>query len=74
MARRIPDYKRTIRLQVSPSNNFKHKLDTFEYNPHPARVVFGSGTLQKLPDDITRLQMKAPLVLSSPLQTGQAEK
>ncbi|KAJ6187298.1 hypothetical protein N7519_002206 [Penicillium mononematosum] len=49
-------------------------MDTFEYNPNPGRVVFGSGTLQKLPDEISRLQVKAPLVLSTPHQVGQAER
>jgi alcohol dehydrogenase class IV len=48
-------------------------MDAFEYNPNPGRVVFGSGTLQKLPEEITRLQVKAPLVLSTPQQIGQAE-
>lgn len=48
-------------------------MDSFEYNPNPGRVVFGSGTLQKLPEEITRLQVKAPLVLSTPQQIGQAE-
>lgn len=51
----------------------KDKMDTFEYNPNPGRVVFGSGTLQKLPDEIARLQVKAPLVLSTPQQVSQAE-
>ncbi|KAJ5789644.1 uncharacterized protein N7518_006655 [Penicillium psychrosexuale] len=31
-------------------------------------------SLQELPDEISRLQVKAPLVLSTPLQIGQAEK
>lgn len=48
-------------------------MDAFEYNPNPGRVVFGSGTLQKLPDEIARLQVKAPLVLSTPQQVSQAE-
>lgn len=48
-------------------------MDSFEYNANPGRVVFGSGTLQKLPDEITRLNLKAPLVLSTPQQVNQAE-
>ncbi|KAJ5748675.1 uncharacterized protein N7511_010371 [Penicillium nucicola] len=44
----------------------------FEYNPNRGRVVFGSGTLQKLPDEVARLQVKNPLVLSTPHQLDQA--
>lgn len=48
-------------------------MDSFEYNANPGRVVFGSGTLQKLPDEISRLGLKAPLVLSTPQQVNQAD-
>lgn len=48
-------------------------MDAFEYNANPGRVIFGSGTLQKLPDEIARLNVKAPLVLSTPQQVSQAE-
>lgn len=48
-------------------------MDAFEYNANPGRVVFGSGTIQKLPDEIARLNLKQPLVLSTPQQTSQAE-
>ena len=49
-------------------------MDAFEYNANPGRVVFGSGTIQKLPDEIARLNLKQPLVLSTPQQTYQAER
>jgi alcohol dehydrogenase class IV len=48
-------------------------MDSFEYSPNPGRVVFGSGTLQKLPEEISRLNLSAPLLLSTPQQTGQVE-
>ncbi|CRG90176.1 hypothetical protein PISL3812_07219 [Talaromyces islandicus] len=48
-------------------------MDSFEYNPNPGRVVFGSGTLQKLPEEISRLNLSAPLLLSTPQQIGQVE-
>lgn len=48
-------------------------MDAFEYNANPGRVVFGSGTVQKLPDEIARLNLNLPLVLSTPQQTNQAE-
>jgi alcohol dehydrogenase class IV len=48
-------------------------MDDFEYNSNPGRVVFGSGTLQKLANEIARLNLFAPLVLSTPHQADQAE-
>ncbi|CEN61391.1 Putative Maleylacetate reductase [Aspergillus calidoustus] len=49
-------------------------MDAFEYTANPGRVVFGSGTLQKLPDEIARLDKKAPLILSTPQQVSHAER
>ncbi|KAF9250898.1 hypothetical protein DTO013E5_7342 [Penicillium roqueforti] len=40
----------------------------------PTLSVFGSDTLQKFADEISWPEVKAPLVLSTPLQIGQAEK
>ncbi|GAB1216433.1 hypothetical protein ATERTT37_005648 [Aspergillus terreus] len=48
-------------------------MDAFEYNANPGRVIFGRGTIQKLPDEIARQNLKAPLVLSTPQQVSQAE-
>ncbi|MCJ1366342.1 hypothetical protein MMC16_005470 [Acarospora aff. strigata] len=48
-------------------------MDPFEYNSNPGRVIFGSGTLQKLPDEIARLNLSSPLLLSTPQQVEQAE-
>lgn len=47
-------------------------MDTFEYNANPARVIFGNGTLQRLPDELARLKLSAPLLLSTPQQVDQA--
>ena len=49
-------------------------MNTFEYNASPARVIFGSGTLQKLPDELKRLNVSSPLLLSTPQQVQQAEQ
>lgn len=49
-------------------------MQPFEYNQHPGRVVFGSGTLQKLPDEIKRQNLSAPLLLSTPQQVEQADQ
>lgn len=46
-------------------------MDPFEYNASPARVIFGSGTLQRLPDEIKRQNLSKPLLLSTPQQTKQ---
>ena len=48
-------------------------MEPFEYNANPGRVIFGSGTLKKLPDEIARQNLKAPLILSTPQQKKQAE-
>lgn len=48
-------------------------MDSFEYNSQPARVIFGSGYVKKLPEELERLSLKLPLVLSTPHQIAQAE-
>jgi alcohol dehydrogenase class IV len=46
-------------------------MDSFEYSPSPVRVVFGSGTVKKLPDELNRLNVSRPLFLSTPRQAAQ---
>ena len=48
-------------------------MEAFVYNANPARVIFGSGTLTKLPEEIKRLGISVPLLLSTPQQKEQAE-
>ena len=48
-------------------------MQSFEYSSNPGRVIFGSGSLHKLPDEVARLNLKAPLLLSTPQQIEQAE-
>lgn len=45
----------------------------FVYTANPARVVFGSGTIKQLPDEVKRLGVKMPLVLSTRQQKGHAD-
>lgn len=45
----------------------------FVYTANPARVVFGSGTIKQLPEEVKRLGLQRPLVLSTPEQKGQAD-
>lgn len=59
---------------INPSLELTDKMDTFEYNGAPGRVIFGSGTLSKLADEVARLNLKAPLLLSTPQQVEQAQK
>jgi alcohol dehydrogenase class IV len=40
-------------------------MDSFEHNTSPARVVFGNGTVARLPDEIKRLSASRPLLLST---------
>ena len=49
-------------------------MEAFEYNAAPARVMFGSGTLSKLSDEVARQKLSAPLLLSTPHQADQASQ
>ncbi|KAF7195548.1 Maleylacetate reductase 1 [Pseudocercospora fuligena] len=46
-------------------------MEAFEYNANPGRVVFGSGTIKKLPSEIKRLGLTRPLLLSTAQQKDQ---
>jgi alcohol dehydrogenase class IV len=48
-------------------------MDSYEYKANPSHVIFGSGTLAKIPAELERLGLSKPLVLSTPQQTSQAE-
>ncbi|KAH8585670.1 maleylacetate reductase [Bisporella sp. PMI_857] len=47
-------------------------MGSFEYNTTTMRVVFGQRTLDRLPDEVARLKVNAPLLLSTPEQVSQA--
>lgn len=49
-------------------------MQAFEYNANPGRVVFGSGSQSKLPDEIKRLNKSKPLILSTPQQLDHARQ
>ena len=44
-------------------------MQDFVYQSAPMRVVFGTGTLRQLPDELTRLGVSRALVLATPRQT-----
>ena len=46
-------------------------MDPFEYNANPGRVVFGSGSIQKLPTELQRLSVASPLLISTPRRVDQ---
>ncbi|KAH7230333.1 hypothetical protein MRS44_011982 [Fusarium solani] len=48
-------------------------MDPFEHNAYQIRVIFGTGTVQRLPDELARLDVNNPLILSTPEQAWQAE-
>ncbi|KAK2767578.1 hypothetical protein FQN54_003736 [Arachnomyces sp. PD_36] len=48
-------------------------MEPFEYNVSASRVIFGSGSIKKLPEEISKLGLTAPLLLSTPAQVQQAE-
>jgi alcohol dehydrogenase class IV len=45
-------------------------MNPFEYNANPGRVVFGTGSIKRLPDEIRRLKLSSPLLLSGPRQAN----
>ena len=45
----------------------------FVYEALPARVVFGTGSLERLPDELDRLGCRRALVLATPSQQAQAD-
>ncbi|TLU74370.1 maleylacetate reductase [Lichenicoccus roseus] len=45
----------------------------FVFSGLPMRVLFGAGTISRLPEEVTRLGMRRPLVVSTPEQRDQAE-
>ena len=48
-------------------------MESFEYSANPGRVVFGSGTIKKLPDEVKRLNKSKPLLQSTPQQADQVK-
>jgi alcohol dehydrogenase class IV len=47
-------------------------MEAFEYNANPSRVVFGPGSIKKLPAELQRLNLSSPLLLSTAQQVSQA--
>ena len=47
-------------------------MDPFVYTAHPARVIFGAGTLDRLAPEVERLDLRRVLVLSTPQQEAEA--
>ncbi|UPK00990.1 maleylacetate reductase [Bradyrhizobium sp. 170] len=45
-------------------------MQDFVYQSAPMRVVFGTGTLRQLPDELTRLGVSRALVLATPRQNA----
>ncbi|KAF2486680.1 putative maleylacetate reductase [Neohortaea acidophila] len=44
---------------------------SFEYHAKPCRVLFGRGSIQKLPEEVKRLGKVKPLLLSGPRQSDR---
>jgi maleylacetate reductase len=47
---------------------------TFQYEALPARVVFGAGTLARLPEEAARFQLRRVLILSTAGQRAHADR
>lgn len=48
-------------------------MQAFTYESLSARVIFGSGVLRQLAEEVDRLSMRRVLVLSTPQQRGEAD-
>ena len=48
-------------------------MESFEYNSSPARVIFGSGTIENLPNQTARQNLERQLLLSTPHRVLQVE-
>ena len=48
-------------------------MDAFVYNANPGRVIFGGGTLSRLPAEVERLGLAHVLVLATPVQESYAQ-
>jgi alcohol dehydrogenase class IV len=48
-------------------------MDAFVYQSNPTRVIFGSGTIQNVPQELERAKLTKPLLLCTPQQVSQAE-
>jgi alcohol dehydrogenase class IV len=50
------------------------RVDSFTYETHPARVLFGSGRLAELPAELDRLHVRRAMVITTPAQRGTGEQ
>lgn len=48
-------------------------MDAFEFQASPCRVIFGTGTTQKVSAELTRLGLSKPLIVCSATQARKAE-
>lgn len=48
-------------------------MTAFIYEANPARIIFGAGTIAKLPDEISRLGLNRVLVVATPPQAADAD-
>ncbi|HEY4215248.1 MAG TPA: maleylacetate reductase [Steroidobacteraceae bacterium] len=49
-------------------------MQAFVYNSNPGRVIFGEGTLSRLPAEVERLGLSRVLVLATPAQEASAHQ
>jgi maleylacetate reductase len=49
-------------------------IDPFTFETHPQRVVFGPGTLARVPDELDRMGWKRALVLCTPGRREEGER
>lgn len=48
-------------------------MPEFEYHALPWNIIFGTGSLNRLPRELEKLGLSKALVLSTPFQSDQAQ-
>jgi alcohol dehydrogenase class IV len=59
---------------TSFSLNIMDAIQSFTYNASPSRVIFGSGKIKALPEEMKRQHLQAPILLTTPQQVAQGEQ
>lgn len=78
--RMLLDYNSRSQLRPCDSPSYTiarsttSKMQPFEYSSNPSRVIFGSGSVDKVPEEIKRLGASSPLLLSTPSGSERTDK
>jgi alcohol dehydrogenase class IV len=49
-------------------------MDSFVYSTLPSRIIFGTGTFKKLPEELERQRLTAPFIVTGPRQIDKVHE